>query len=175
MLNFREPMRTADDVTMNRGCSAYTLVYIPMYKGEDVVCQMPDYNFGSRGSTESEKPDQAIIDTLNQTEQRVFSPQDLIRLFRENREEWWILSTVNSKDFIDYLQQELDLGKDCSRGKTHTPEVRALPLGGSPPDRSCRQHAVESLSLPLKRYVRARPDGSTPARALRKLRTEREA
>ena len=63
---------------------------------------------------------QAILDALGATEQRVFSPQDLARLFRENREEWWILSTVNSKDFVDYLQQELDLKKIVLRGKTHT-------------------------------------------------------
>ena len=63
---------------------------------------------------------EAIAAALDATERRVFSPQDLTRLFRENREEWWILSTVNSRDFTEYVQQELGLKKIVLRGKTHT-------------------------------------------------------
>jgi len=91
-----------------------------MYKGTPRMPE-PDYKaFRISRVNRVREARQAIVEALDATEQRVFSPQELARLFRENREEWWILSTVNSKDFIDYLVKDLGVRKVVLRGPTHT-------------------------------------------------------
>ncbi len=61
-----------------------------------------------------------IVDALDATGKRVFSTQDLVKLFTENREEWWILVPVTAKKFIKYLEDHLNLKKIVLQGETHT-------------------------------------------------------
>ena len=43
----------------------------------------------------------------------------MVKLFQEHRDEWWILSTVTSKDFIEYLERDLSLKRITLAGPTH--------------------------------------------------------
>src|SRR5262245_45075536 len=61
----------------------------------------------------------SIQATFNDQRIRVFSPQELARLFQEHRDKWWILSNVTSKNFIEYLQTELGLKQIILSGETH--------------------------------------------------------
>ena len=60
---------------------------------------------------------------------RVFSHQNLVDLFRENREEWWILANITSNDFIEYLQREMKIKKITLKGATHHQKFLRYLLG----------------------------------------------
>jgi hypothetical protein len=60
-----------------------------------------------------------IVAALDGVERRVFSTQDLVKLFQQHRDDWWILSSITSKNFIAYLQGELKLKKITLEGPTH--------------------------------------------------------
>jgi len=60
-----------------------------------------------------------IVAALDREGQRVFSTQELVKLFQKHRDEWWILSTITSKNFVEFLERELQLKKITLAGPTH--------------------------------------------------------
>ena len=81
---------------------------------------MPAYDFRISRANRVKEAHERIRAALDGAEQRVFSTQDLARLFQEHRAQWWILSSITSKAFIDYLQRELKLRKIILQGPTHS-------------------------------------------------------
>jgi len=64
--------------------------------------------------------EQKVVAALNSEGRRVFSHQDLVNLFHEHREEWWVLAHITSTNFIEYLQRELKIKKITLAGATHS-------------------------------------------------------
>lgn len=74
-----------------------------------------------------------IVNALDTARMRVFKTQDLVKLFHEHREEWWVLSTITSEKFIEYAVQELSLKKIILQGSTHKQQfIRYLWREASP-------------------------------------------
>jgi hypothetical protein len=63
-----------------------------------------------------------IAATLDALERRVFSTQDLTKLFQRHRKEWGILASIGSQTFIDLLERELSLKRVVLKGPTHQQE-----------------------------------------------------
>ena len=80
---------------------------------------MADYDFRISRASRIRDAREKIAAALDAEGHRVFSTQDLVKLFGHHREDWWILSNVTSKTFIEYLQRELKLRKIVLEGPTH--------------------------------------------------------
>jgi len=80
---------------------------------------MADYAFRISKSAKVKEARERIASALDQTSQRVFSPQDLIQLLDANRNDWWILAGITQSAFIKYLEEELGLRKVVLAGPTH--------------------------------------------------------
>jgi hypothetical protein len=80
---------------------------------------MADYAFRISRAAKVKEAQAKIVSVLDEDGRRVFSPQDLIQLLDEHREDWWILSGITRIDFIKYLEQELGLRKVVLAGPTH--------------------------------------------------------
>ena len=80
---------------------------------------MADYAFRISKAVRVKEAREKIISVLDEDGRRIFSPQDLIKLLDEHREDWWILSGITKSDFIKYLEEELGLRKVVLAGSTH--------------------------------------------------------
>lgn len=60
-----------------------------------------------------------IIQTLDATGKRVFSPIDLNTIFYDHREEWQLLKLVTVKKFIEYAEKELPLKQITLKGENY--------------------------------------------------------
>jgi hypothetical protein len=80
---------------------------------------MPDYNRIMRANR-IRKAQTGIRRVFGKERRRVFSDHDLVALFRQHREEWWILANITSSDFIEYLQREMKVRKITLKGETHS-------------------------------------------------------
>jgi len=80
---------------------------------------MPEYDYRISRINRIKDAHEKIVAALDAEERRVFGAQDLAKLFKEHRDEWWILSNITSENFIEYLQRELKLGKTILDGPTH--------------------------------------------------------
>jgi len=81
--------------------------------------RMADYAFRISRAARVKEAQAKIVAALDEDGRRVFSPQDLIQLLDDHREDWWILSGITKKDFIHYLEQELEMRKLVLTGPTH--------------------------------------------------------
>ena len=80
---------------------------------------MADYAFRISRAARVKEAQAKIVAALEEDGRRVFSPQDLIKLLDNHREDWWILSGITKSDFIKYMEQELGLRKVLLAGPTH--------------------------------------------------------
>ncbi|MFN0169286.1 MAG: hypothetical protein ACKV22_22925 [Bryobacteraceae bacterium] len=80
---------------------------------------MADYAFRITKAARVKEAREKIISALDEDGRRVFSPQDLIQLLDENRENWWLLSGITQAAFIRYLETELGMRKIELAGSTH--------------------------------------------------------
>ena len=92
---------------------------MPSKEKERNSCRMVDYNRIARANRVKEAQE-GIRTALDHEGRRVFSPQDLAKLFQKHREDWWILANITSKNFIEYLQRELKVRKITLAGATHS-------------------------------------------------------
>jgi predicted transcriptional regulator of viral defense system len=83
---------------------------------------MADYAFRISRASRVKEAHERIVAALNKAGQRVFSTQDLVKLFHQHRDEWWVLASVTSKSFIEYLERELKLRRITLSGTTHHQE-----------------------------------------------------
>jgi predicted transcriptional regulator of viral defense system len=79
-----------------------------------------DYGYRISRANRVKDAHEKIVTALDAGEQRVFSTQELVKLFQEHRNEWWILASITSKNFIEYLQRELRVRKITLEGSTHS-------------------------------------------------------
>lgn len=61
-----------------------------------------------------------LVRFLDGVPQRVYSRQELLRLFHDHAPEWQLLSRVTPSNFIDYLQSELGMEQVVLLGETHS-------------------------------------------------------
>ena len=81
--------------------------------------RVADYAFRISRAARVKEAQTKIVAVLDEDGRRVFSPQDLIQLLDDHREDWWILSGITKSDFIKYLEQDLGLRKVVLAGPTH--------------------------------------------------------
>ncbi len=80
---------------------------------------MADYMYRITKAARVKEAKEKIISALEEDGRRVFSPQDLIQLLDENRENWWLLAGITQAAFIRYLENELGVHKIELAGSTH--------------------------------------------------------
>lgn len=80
---------------------------------------MADYTFRISKAARVREAKDRIAAVLDEDGRRVFSPQDLIQILDEHRDDWWILSGTTQRKFIQYLEEELGLRKVVLAGPTH--------------------------------------------------------
>lgn len=94
---------------------------------------MADFDYRISRASKVKEARGRIVKALDEAGKRVFSTQDLVNLFQENRESWWALATATSKKFIHYAEKELDLKKILLQGSTHSQKfIRYLWRDASP-------------------------------------------
>jgi AbiEi antitoxin C-terminal domain len=81
---------------------------------------MPVYDFRISRAARAREARDKIVAAFDQAGQRVFSKQQLVKLFESSRGEWWILAGTTSKDFVAYLEGELGVRRIELRGSTHS-------------------------------------------------------
>ena len=81
---------------------------------------MAEYDYRISRANRVKDAHERIVAALDAGERRVFSTQDLVKLCQEHRAAWWILASITSKDFIEYLQRELKVRKITLEGPTHS-------------------------------------------------------
>jgi len=84
-----------------------------------VVTPLARYDYRISRLSREKDARERIIATLDAQQQRVFGPQDLVKLFQQHRDEWSILADITSKSFIEYLERELQLRIVALEGSTH--------------------------------------------------------
>lgn len=80
---------------------------------------MVDYAFRITRAARAKEARDKIASSLVEDGRRVFSPQDLVQLLNENRQDWWILGGIGQERFVKYLETELGFRKVVLEGPTH--------------------------------------------------------
>lgn len=80
---------------------------------------MADYTFRITKAARVKEARTKIMSALDEDGRRVFSPQHLIEILDENRENWWLLAGITQSAFSRYLETELGMRKIELAGPTH--------------------------------------------------------
>ena len=62
---------------------------------------MAGYDYRISRTSKVKEARARIVKALDETGRRVFSTQDLVKLFQANRENWWVLATASALTRID--------------------------------------------------------------------------
>jgi predicted transcriptional regulator of viral defense system len=81
---------------------------------------MANYQYRISKAVRVKEARKKMVAALDATGQRVFGQQDLVKLLRVHREDWWILSNVTPNGFLTYLVEELGMREVQLAGPTHT-------------------------------------------------------
>lgn len=139
---------------------------------------MAEFDYRIARATRVAQARQRIVAAFDTTEKRVFSTQDLVTLFKENRDKWWILAPVTAQKFIAYAERELHLKKMILQGSTHTQKfIRYLWRDVSPLEVAATIRATSYLchsssmfvhgltdQLPRKLYVNYEQSAKPPSK-----------